>query len=156
MTTARTMVRRAATSDIRQIEAIATACELSKWTNDDYISEIDREDSMFYVASSENEVIHGFVLGRIVPGISEAIKSAEIFNIGVEPLKQRKGLGRSLLDVFTSESMARNASEIHLEVRSGNRRAIEFYRKLGFTIIGFRKSFYSNPVEDATLMVSIL
>jgi ribosomal-protein-alanine N-acetyltransferase len=156
MNTSRTLVRRATTNDVRQIEAIATACGLSNWTGNDYISEIDREDSVFYVASSENEIICGFVVGRIIPGVSDEIKSSEIYNIGVDPVKQRKGLGRSLLDAFISESLTRNASEIHLEVRSGNRSAIEFYRKLGFATIGSRKSFYSNPIEDATLMISIL
>ena len=42
--------------------------------------------------------------------------------------------------------------EIFLEVRISNIPAISLYRRLGFTVKGVRKSYYSEPTEDAYIM----
>ena len=39
-----------------------------------------------------------------------------------------------------------------LEVRAGNRAAINLYHNLGFKDSGYRKNFYSKPDEDALIM----
>ena len=39
-----------------------------------------------------------------------------------------------------------------LEVRQSNAVAIKLYLKMGFTLLGVRKGYYSNPTEDADVM----
>ena len=42
--------------------------------------------------------------------------------------------------------------KLMLEVRESNLDAISFYKDKGFTEDGLRKSYYSDPTEDAVLM----
>ena len=42
---------------------------------------------------------------------------------------------------------------ISLEVRMSNVAAIELYKKTGFQTMAIRNSYYSNPVEDALVML---
>ena len=42
--------------------------------------------------------------------------------------------------------------DIFLEVRVSNIPALGLYRKLGFEVLSVRKSYYSEPVEDAYVM----
>jgi ribosomal-protein-alanine N-acetyltransferase len=39
-----------------------------------------------------------------------------------------------------------------LEVRKSNSGAIQFYDEFHFHVIGERKNYYSNPIEDAFVM----
>jgi len=42
--------------------------------------------------------------------------------------------------------------KVFLEVRSKNTAAISLYEKMGFCFAGKRKSFYSNPTDDAFIL----
>lgn len=64
---------------------------------------------------------------------------------------QRRGVGTNLLNEFISHVRATGGSGIFLEVRESNQSARALYRKLGFAETGLRKSYYSNPPEDAIL-----
>ena len=45
-----------------------------------------------------------------------------------------------------------DASESLLEVRVSNAPARSLYERLGFQVIGTRKEYYDDPVEDALVM----
>jgi ribosomal-protein-alanine acetyltransferase len=64
---------------------------------------------------------------------------------------RRRGLATLLLNELVEHARARNVSAIFLEVRESNQSARALYRKLGFQETGVRKSYYSNPSEDAIL-----
>ena len=49
-------------------------------------------------------------------------------------------------------SRDRNATKVVLEVRKSNMAAINFYCGFDFHIVGERKNYYSNPLEDAYVM----
>jgi len=46
----------------------------------------------------------------------------------------------------------RGLEAIHLEVREGNRRALDFYARHGFAIVGRRPKYYQDNGEAAVLM----
>lgn len=75
----------------------------------------------------------------------------ELENIVVAAAIRRRGVGTRLLDEFIRYARAEEGSGIFLEVRESNQSARAFYRKLGFEETGLRKSYYSNPPEDAIL-----
>ena len=50
------------------------------------------------------------------------------------------------------DSRLRKARKVMLEVRKSNAGAINFYLGFGFKIVGDRKNYYSNPLEDAHVM----
>jgi ribosomal-protein-alanine N-acetyltransferase len=73
----------------------------------------------------------------------------ELENIVVAGTVRRQGVGARLLTEFIAHARAERGSGIFLEVRESNQSARAFYRKAGFEETGLRKSYYSNPPENA-------
>ncbi len=57
---------------------------------------------------------------------------------------RRRGIGTALMDTITKAAAASGARMLVLETQSCNERAIAFYRKNGFSVIGFDLYAYSN------------
>jgi ribosomal-protein-alanine N-acetyltransferase len=75
----------------------------------------------------------------------------ELENIVVAATARRCGVGTRLLGEFIAHARAERGSGIFLEVRQSNQGARALYRKAGFKETGLRKSYYSDPPEDAIL-----
>jgi [ribosomal protein S18]-alanine N-acetyltransferase len=73
----------------------------------------------------------------------------ELENIVVARAARLRGIGKSLLSQFVEWVRAERGRGIFLEVRESNQGARELYRRAGFEETGLRKSYYSNPAEDA-------
>jgi ribosomal-protein-alanine N-acetyltransferase len=80
----------------------------------------------------------GFALARVIAG------EAELLLLAVRRGAQGRGVGKALLDRFTSDALLRGADRLHLEVRDGNE-AIHLYRHNGFKEIGRRRNYYRGP-----------
>jgi ribosomal-protein-alanine N-acetyltransferase len=78
-------------------------------------------------------------------------KDWELENIVVAEESQRHGLGSRLLRDLIKHARTKDGNSIFLEVRQSNQSARAFYHKMGFVECGSRKSYYSNPPEDAVL-----
>jgi len=76
-----------------------------------------------------------------------------LVNIAVAPNHQARGIGTLLLNHLIEQSLATGKVIITLEVRVGNSIAQAFYRRFFFRAIGVRRSYYSDNLEDALLMV---
>lgn len=132
---------------IPEIIQLQSDCKLSPWTEEAYRREIGRDDSIQLAAIYENKVI-GFIVMRILS------TDAEIHNIAVRRQYSKMGIGKRLLDKAVQRAILyQGVEQIWLEVRESNQNAIGFYQKNGFIVTGERKKFYSNPTEDALLMV---
>jgi len=77
------------------------------------------------------------------------IKDWELENIVVKETARRLGIATRLLNELVAHARSVQGNVIRLEVRKSNRRARGLYRKLGFQETGLRKSYYTNPEEDA-------
>lgn len=124
---------------------------LSHWSIDSYYRLLNDDSfTSSFVAEIEDErglpQIVGFVIFHIAAGVSE------IYNIAVENGHARTGIGKELMAAAIHESGRRKAGKVVLEVRKSNNPAISFYLKFDFKIAGERKSYYSNPIEDAYVM----
>ncbi len=75
----------------------------------------------------------------------------ELENIVVAGTARRRGLGTRLLGDLIGHARSARGSEIFLEVRESNHNARALYRKMGFEETGVRRSYYSDPPEDAIL-----
>lgn len=75
----------------------------------------------------------------------------ELENIVVAPEVQEKGIGTGLLNELLIRAKQANSDAVFLEVRESNVPARKLYQKIGFRETGRRKSYYSNPLEDAIL-----
>ena len=58
--------------------------------------------------------------------------------------KRRRGIGTLLMDAILGEAEKSGARMVVLETQSCNERAISFYRKNGFSLIGFDLYAYTN------------
>ena len=66
--------------------------------------------------------------------------------IAVNPIHQRKGLGKFLLSDLIKRSRALRTNQIHLEVKETNEPAKALYKSMGFKTTANRSNFY----EDGT------
>ena len=125
---------------------IENACFTDPWTKEMFIGAIGGEYTYFTLARDSGKIC-GYLLALIYP------PEAEIMSIAVHPDCMGKGIGAALITEFISQSEARGSEAIYLEVRKSNERALRLYNKFDFVPVGIRKNYYSNPREDAIVMV---
>ena len=75
-----------------------------------------------------------------------------LMNLAVQPDHRRQGIASHLVRHAVEEGITRGTTRALLEVRAGNRLAQKLYETLGFQQYGRRRSYYTNPDEDAILM----
>lgn len=76
-----------------------------------------------------------------------------INNLAVLPELRGQGLGSRLLAEVMAESARMGAESATLEVRRSNTAALRLYAKAGFAEAGVRRNYYTQPVEDALVLV---
>ena len=99
----------------------------------------------FIVAESNHKIV-GFLVGVILSD-----EFAKILMISVNPTFQRKEIGKNLLNQFIENIKKERINKIELEVRTRNKKAIDFYKKNGFKIVEKINEFYQN-LENAYVM----
>ena len=92
--------------------------------------------------------LQGFLVARI-NGLDYEGPGCELENIVVAAGRQRRGLGKMLLQALIAAAGAHKAKHIFLEVRESNAAARALYENCGFSVTGRRKSYYKDPSEDA-------
>jgi [ribosomal protein S18]-alanine N-acetyltransferase len=75
-----------------------------------------------------------------------------INNVAVRPQCRGGGVGRVLLEFIFRLGAGLGARKATLEVRRSNAAALKLYERLGFSVGGVRKHYYTNPVEDALIL----
>ena len=136
--------------EIRKIdsESAKLAAELEKlcfsepWSEKAILEEAERG---FFVAAYADGVFAGYA------GMLCVLDERDVCNIATVPAFRGMGVGRALTQALIESAKETGASVIMLEVRKSNAAAISLYEKLGFTLVGERKNFYTLPREDALL-----
>lgn len=87
--------------------------------------------------------------------LSTAAAEAHILNLCIDPARQRRGLGRQLLEHLLDYARDIGVERIFLEVRPSNEAAVQLYASAGFVRLGVRKSYYraADGREDAMVLV---
>ncbi len=126
-------VTKASEKDIERIYELNASLlsEGERWSKS--MLEEDFKLSSYLVCKVEGKVV-GFISFRNV------LDECEIFQVCVDSNFQRQGIASKLLNAMLSENV--NISKVFLEVNFENAKAIEFYKKNGFAIIGERKNYY--------------
>ena len=75
-----------------------------------------------------------------------------LMNLAVRRDYRRQGIASYLVRHAIEEGMTRGTTRALLEVRAGNHVGQKLYQTLGFRQYGCRRSYYTNPDEDAILM----
>ena len=152
-------IRKATADDIRSMmDLAAEAATAAHWTEQQYrelISPGAKVHRLAIVAegspgpdsdpATPAEGIVGFLIARFVT------PECELENIAVLPAVRRRGIGKQLLEALKLAANETNCESVFLEVRESNQPARAFYENVGFKQEGRRKTYYSNPFEDAVL-----
>ncbi len=82
------------------------------------------------------------------------LDEAHLLDISVERAAQGKGVGRKMFEHLRQEALRNGATQLFLEVRPSNLRALALYRNIGFEQIGRRRDYYpaAHGREDALVM----
>lgn len=142
------VLRRATLDDAEAIYEVEKACFSTPWSMESIEAELneDMHDQRLYLVAEED--------GRIVAyaGAWLVLDEGQITNIAVIPDARRQGIGAMITRKLVRLLFEASMTEIFLEVRLSNLGALAMYRRLGFTVKGIRKNYYTDPVEDAYIM----
>lgn len=118
------------------------------WSVESFLSEV-RKDNGIVLCFTENRNIIALLSGYFAEG------EGDITSVAVDENFRRKGLAQKLISEFI-KNLPENTDNVFLEVRENNIPAINLYEKCGFEKLSLRKNFYSNPHENAVVMVKNL
>lgn len=99
----------------------------------------------FLIVELEGRVA-GYLNFRILAG------EGEIERVAVHPQMRGRGFGRKLMEAMAEFSALKGVTDMTLDVRAGNKRAINLYESCGFVKEAVRKDYYRQPTEDALIM----
>lgn len=133
-------------SDVPEVVQIEKLSFSTPWSELSFYKEIYNPRSLCLVAELERE-IGGYICLRRV------IDECHILNLAVHPLKRRQEIATALLQGALNSEYAGLCRYIYLEVRASNIPARRLYEKFGFRIVGIRRNYYINPLEDAIVMM---
>ncbi|HVQ37546.1 MAG TPA: ribosomal protein S18-alanine N-acetyltransferase [Pyrinomonadaceae bacterium] len=141
--------------DLLEVVEIEENSGLSRWGWAAYYAELQGSNSNLMlvarVATTKEQErsysLAGYIVARV--GADEL----HINNVAVREHYRRRGIAQSLLDRILAEGIRAGAKCAFLELRAGNDAALALYEKCGFQVTARRPRYYSEPVEDALVMI---
>ena len=135
-------------ADLDEVMAIEALAYSFPWSRGNFIDSLQAG----YVAERRDDP-EGSMLGYFVamPGIQEL----HLLNLTVAPASQGRGQGHALLERVLECARQRLDTQVWLEVRQSNDRAIALYRHHAFIESSVRRAYYpgaQGPREDAVVM----
>ena len=77
---------------------------------------------------------------------------ADMMNIAIDERYRGRGIAKNLILNLIERLKSNEVYSLTLEVRTSNVAAIGLYNGLGFSQVGRRPNYYSNPKEDALIL----
>ena len=134
-------------SELDAVLAIEEESFTSPWTRDMYLAELKNVGvSYCYLAHDDSGAVVGFC------SFWRVLDELHINNLAVTARYRRQGIGTALLAHVLNEATRLGARRASLEVRRSNEPARQLYERLGFTVSGVRRAYYTNPIEDALVL----
>ena len=114
------------------------------WSEQDFIRCLKRDRSIAMAADLDGKVA-GYMLYDIYKS------RIHILDFAVDPIYQRVGVGKAMVEKLKSKLHADRRRRIHCEVRETNLDAQLFFKAMGFRATGLLHDFYEQTTEDAIL-----
>lgn len=117
-------------ADEAAVIALWQACGLTRPWND------PRKDIARKLAEQPELFLVGTVAGELVATAMAGYDGHRgwVYYLAVAPAHRRKSFGRALMQEVERRLLARGCPKVNLQVRAGNAAALEFYRKLGYSV----------------------
>ena len=136
-------IRRATVSDVAFLYEVEKKCFNDPWNDLMLESEILDPFARFYIFT-EDEIDVGYY------SYLHVLDEAHILTIAVLPEFQGKGYGKAEMRDLLERTLSEGATNVTLEVRRSNLKAIALYESFGFTLSGARPKYYMDG-EDALI-----
>ena len=142
----------AAEDDVPAILDIEHESFSPPWPHGALLSEVFSEDSFFAVARRRrllrrSSPVVGFIILRRFGD------DGELMQIAVDTGSRRQGIADILMDAAFRQAAEWVLTSVFLEVRKSNEAAVALYEKHGFEPVRIREAYYSDPTEDAVVMM---
>jgi ribosomal-protein-alanine N-acetyltransferase len=145
--------------DLLEVVEIEESTGLSRWGWAAYYAELQGSNGhLMMVARVPGNQGEQVRRPRIVAYIVARLGADELHinNVAVRERYRRRGIGRRLLELILKEGTRAGATRAFLELRAGNSAALALYQECGFRLNARRSKYYSEPVEDALVMIANL
>ncbi len=129
---------------IDEIVAIEESSFSIPWSKTSFLSELQKKDAYYFVATLDEKVV-GY------GGFWYIVNEGHITNIAVHEEYRGQKIGSKIVDAMIAQKEELWMIGLTLEVRVSNEKAIKFYEGKGFVEEGRRKNYYENS-EDALIM----
>jgi ribosomal-protein-alanine N-acetyltransferase len=141
--------------DLLEVVELEENSGLSRWGWAAYYAELQGNNgNLMLVARAartkqqqRSYSLAGYIVARM--GADEL----HINNVAVREGYRRRRIGETLLDRILKEGKRAGVARAFLELRAGNKAALALYEKCGFRVTARRPKYYSEPVEDALVMI---
>jgi [ribosomal protein S18]-alanine N-acetyltransferase len=149
----RHFIAEATAEDVDGLVAVEERCATHPWTRRHFAAEMDPalRTRTFVVRRLDPATGHLAVVGFCA--FRRVADEVHVENLGVAPEARRSGLGRLLLRTSLGAAVGDGARVALLEVRVGNEAARRLYESEGFSVAGVRRGYYSEPLEDAVVLL---
>lgn len=135
--------------DLEGILAIDAVSFSHPWPREAYASELAHPDrTVILVARTPHHRVAGYCACWVLAD------ELQIHNLAVLPVARQAGIGRALVQSALAAGRLRGAKRAWLEVRSANTNARRLYRSAGFSDVATRRGYYSDPPDDAVVMLA--
>jgi len=136
--------------DVHEVSEIEVDTFSTPWRETTFRSLLERPGCEMWVAEQQPGHIAAYAVLWCIQD------EAELANIAVRPMLQRRGIGAELLDCVLGLAFERGVKRVYLEVRTSNEAAQTLYTSRGFEQVGVRRNYYERPREDAWILLKRL
>jgi ribosomal-protein-alanine N-acetyltransferase len=141
--------------DLLEVVELEENSGLSRWGWAAYYAELQSSNSNLMLVArvartkqqQRSYSLAGYIVARM--GADEL----HINNVAVRENYRRQGIGQTLLDRILEAGKRVGVARAFLELRAGNDAALALYEKCGFRVTARRQKYYTEPVEDALVMI---
>lgn len=135
-------IRKMEIEDVEGVLPIAAASILNPWSRDMLLGEVAHPFShCFLICREEEDVPLGFICFRNIG------EESELLNICIDPMHQKKGLGKRLMEFYIDFCYQKGVKKYYLEVNPQNIPAFRLYQSFAYQEAGKRKKFYQGEYE---------
>jgi ribosomal-protein-alanine N-acetyltransferase len=145
-------IRMATLENLDVLAALEVTCFSVPWSKKSFEAELKgNQFSRILIITHSEYGLEVQVIGYIC--VWMVFEEIRFLNLAIHPEFRRRGLATQLIGEAICLGTEEGCCRGMLEVRESNHAAIKLYESFHFQAYATRKSYYTNPTEDAILMI---